>query len=120
MRLQLSDGTMIDFSMLNATSVSSSRRQENAPSKRQVKQLGGARRRSNSRLSSYVTSQGRLTGSKDITKASYQDMEIDPETGEYVKTVPVLTAIVINPLKRTFTLDLGGSTPSPYRGGKGL
>lgn len=122
MRLQLSDGTFIDASMLNGTSRSSSRSRENAPSKRQVKQGGGSLKRHNSRSSSFQTSQGRLPAWGHSVKASYADVETDPETGEVINVVPKETAIV-RPLSRgtkSYTWELGGSTPSPYRGGKGL
>jgi hypothetical protein len=116
-RLQLSDGTFIDASMLMGTSKSSSRRRENAPSKRQVKVGGGAFKRHNSRRMG--TNVG---GTKNTARATYINFEVDPETGNVIinKSMPRETCVVVNDAKRNYTLDLGGSTPSPYRGGRGL
>jgi hypothetical protein len=122
MRLVLTDGTVIDASMLNGTSRSSSRSRENAPSKRQVKQGGGGLKRFHSRTSGYVTSQGRLPAYGHATKATYADMETDPETGEVIRVLPKETAIVISSsrIKKSYTWDLGGSCSTGYIGGKGL
>jgi len=122
MRLVLTDGTVIDASMLNGTSRSSSRSKENAPSKRQVKQGGGSLKRFHSRSSGFITSQGRLPAWGHQVKATYSDVEADPETGEVIRVVPKETAIVIssNRIAKSYTWDLGGSCSTGYIGGKGL
>lgn len=115
MKLRLTDGTIIDASLLNGTSRSSSRRRENAPSKRQVKVGGGSLKRYNSRQT------GRnVGGTTNLIRAIYSDIIVNPETGERVQGLPKEMCVTVDHRKKTFTWELGGSTPSPYRGGKGL
>jgi type II secretory pathway component GspD/PulD (secretin) len=117
MRLQLSDGTFLDASLLSATSRSSSRRQENAPSKRQVKNKGGSLKRHNSR-----TSASNVGGTKNSMRATYVNFEVDPTTGSVIinRSLPRPTCVTVNEATRNYTWELGGSTPSPFRGGKGI
>lgn len=122
MKLRLTDGTIIDASMLNGTSTSSSRRKENAPSKRQVKNGGGALKRWHAR-----TSNRNVGGTANTTRAIYDSHNFvtNEATGEVVldKSSPRPTCVVRHNTPanvKMFTWNLGGSTPSPYRGGKGL
>lgn len=116
-RLQLSDGTFIDASLLTATSKSSSRRRENAPSKRQAKQGGGGLKRANSRKA--LSSCG--------SPAHNNPAHMDPLAPLCIVTTsqPISPAQArIHKLRYVdasrFTTNLGGSTHAPYQGGRGM
>jgi hypothetical protein len=114
MRLTLSDGTTLDASLLTVTSRASSRRHENAPSKRQVKQLAGTMKRHNT-----SSPDG---GYKDDVTAIAQPADA-PLC--YVRTTSPVSKrdqriFKLRPAAGRFTTNLGGSTYTGYRGGRGI
>lgn len=105
MRLRLSDGQRLDTSAL-------------APSKRSVKNKSGAFKRHNSR-----TAGSNVGGTKNVTRAIYNNFETNPETGQVFinRSLPVVSCITRARNATTkYTWELGGSCSTGYIGGRGL
>lgn len=102
MRVRLSDGTTLDV-------------KGSIPSKATVKRTKGSLKRWRKPPSLPVV------GSTNTVAASYVDYEIDPTSGEVIRTsIPRSLATTIDPRKHTFTWDLGGSASTGYIGGRGV